>query len=77
VKYVDLHEMFGESDVLALFAPSTPDNRHIVNRYSIGRMKKGVIIINTARGVCGHMPPSLLVVGMGCCVECPEVPHAV
>jgi hypothetical protein len=85
--------MFGESDVLALFAPSTPENRHIVNRYSIGRMKKGVIIINTARGVCvaiwrhyhqhgkrcmcGHMAPSLPVDDMGCCVECPEVPHVV
>eukprot|EP00123_Amoebidium_parasiticum_P018034 comp24074_c0_seq1/m.43324 comp24074_c0_seq1/g.43324 ORF comp24074_c0_seq1/g.43324 comp24074_c0_seq1/m.43324 type:complete len:387 (-) comp24074_c0_seq1:596-1756(-) len=50
VTYVDLHTMLESSDVISLFAPSTPENHHIINRYTIGRMKKGVILINCARG---------------------------
>ncbi|KNC86544.1 hypothetical protein SARC_01317 [Sphaeroforma arctica JP610] len=50
VQYVSNNEMFELSDVIALFAPATKENHHIVNRYSIGRMKPGVMILNTARG---------------------------
>eukprot|EP01134_Creolimax_fragrantissima_P006165 CFRG6165T1 len=50
VRYVTHDEMFKCSDVIALFAPATDENKHIINRYTIAHMKEGVIILNTARG---------------------------
>jgi D-3-phosphoglycerate dehydrogenase len=47
---VDLDELLAESDVISLHAPLTEENRHIVNKDSIAKMKDGVIIVNTARG---------------------------
>ena len=38
------------ADVLSLHCPLTPENTGMVNRETIGRMKDGVILINTARG---------------------------
>lgn len=48
--YVDLDEVFEKSDVISLHCPLLPDTKHIVNSESISKMKKGVIIINSARG---------------------------
>ena len=48
--YVDLEELFEKSDVISLHCPLLPDTKHIVNSESISKMKKGVIIINSARG---------------------------
>ena len=49
-KYVELDELFEKSDIISLHCPLTPETRHIVNYKSIEKMKKGVILINTARG---------------------------
>ena len=49
-KYVELDELFAKSDVISLHCPLTPETRHIINGENIDKMKKGVIIINTARG---------------------------
>ena len=38
------------ADILSLNCPLTEENRHMVNREFIGRMKDGAILINTARG---------------------------
>jgi lactate dehydrogenase-like 2-hydroxyacid dehydrogenase len=38
------------ADVVSINAPSTPETRGIVNATSIGWMRPGVIIVNTARG---------------------------
>jgi D-lactate dehydrogenase len=38
------------SDIITLHAPLTDENKHLINKDSISKMKKGVIIINTARG---------------------------
>jgi D-lactate dehydrogenase len=48
--YVDLETLFKECDVITLHAPSTNDNYHLLNQESFALMKKGVVIINTARG---------------------------
>lgn len=37
-------------DVLSLHAPLTPHTRHIVNRDLFRRMKRGSVLVNTARG---------------------------
>ncbi len=49
-KYVDLDTIFRESDIISLHMPLLPSTQHIINGVSIAKMKKGVIIINCARG---------------------------
>ncbi len=50
IRYVELDELFSESDIISLNCPLTPQNRHLINRDSISKMKRGVMIINTGRG---------------------------
>ena len=50
VEYVDLRQLFSESDVISLHCPLTPETHHLINRESIAQMKDGVMIINTSRG---------------------------
>jgi phosphoglycerate dehydrogenase-like enzyme len=45
-----LDEVIEGSDILSLHVPMTPDTRHLVRAETIIRMKRGVILINTARG---------------------------
>jgi D-lactate dehydrogenase len=49
-KYVDLPELFAESDIIALHAPLTEATHHLVNRESLALVKPGVVIVNTSRG---------------------------
>ena len=49
-RYVDLPELFAESDIIALHAPLTPETHHIVDRESLAAVKPGVMIVNTSRG---------------------------
>ncbi|MDD5337291.1 MAG: hydroxyacid dehydrogenase [Candidatus ainarchaeum sp.] len=49
-KFVSLDELFAKSDVISLHLSLTEENRNLVNAQSIGKMKNGVCIINTARG---------------------------
>ena len=46
----DIQEIFQQSDIISLHIPSTKNNRHLINKKAFQQMKKGVIIINTARG---------------------------
>ncbi len=50
IKFVDRDELFRNSDVISLHCPLTDQTQGIINKKSIALMKKGVIIINTARG---------------------------
>ena len=50
VKKVSLDTLFSESDVISLHCPLTPATKDIINKESISKMKKGVILINTGRG---------------------------
>ena len=50
VRYSSLNELFEQSDVVSLHCPLNESTRGIINKYSISRMKDGVIIINTSRG---------------------------
>lgn len=49
-RYVDLDELFRESDVISLHCPLTDETYHIINEESIKLCKKGVVLINTSRG---------------------------
>jgi D-3-phosphoglycerate dehydrogenase len=50
VELVSLDDLFGRSDFLSLHMPSTPTTKNIVNAERLGKAKKGIRIINTARG---------------------------
>lgn len=50
VTYVDFDTLLTQSDVISLHMPLLESNRHIINRGSIARMKKGVVLINCSRG---------------------------
>lgn len=50
LKYVSVDELFEKSDIISLHCPLTDETNHLINQNSIGKMKKGVVIINTSRG---------------------------
>jgi len=50
LKYVSLDELYSASDFISLHCPLTNENKYLINKDSIGKMKKGVVIINTSRG---------------------------
>lgn len=49
-EYVDLDTLYKNADVISLHCFLTPENTGMINRESIRKMKKGVILINNARG---------------------------
>ena len=50
VKKSTIEGLFASSDVISLHCPLTNDNFHFINEKAISFMRKGVILINTARG---------------------------
>src|ERR1700751_2142274 len=50
IKLVTLHELFADSDYLTLHVGLTPQTAGVINARSLAIMKKGVRIINCARG---------------------------
>ena len=50
VEYLRLDDLWAQSDIITLHTPLTPQTRHLVDATAIGRMKTGVMIINTGRG---------------------------
>ena len=50
VRYVPLDELLRDSDIVSLHCPLTPETHHLIARESLGKMKRGVMLINTSRG---------------------------
>lgn len=50
IRQVDLATVWRESDAISLHCPLTPDNRNMVNAQTLQACKRGVILVNTARG---------------------------
>jgi len=46
----DLEELLGQSDIISLHSPLTPDTRNLINAERLALLKPDAIIINTARG---------------------------
>ena len=49
-EYVSLDRLLRESDLISLHLTSTPETYHFLNRETIGKMKPGAYLVNTARG---------------------------
>jgi D-lactate dehydrogenase len=48
--YKSLLEVLAEADIITLHTPFTKENYHLINKDNISKMKKGIYLINTARG---------------------------
>jgi D-lactate dehydrogenase len=49
-EYVPLEQLLAESDIVTLHLPLMPETHHLIDAAAIGRMKPGVMLINTSRG---------------------------
>ncbi|MGZ5269564.1 MAG: hydroxyacid dehydrogenase [Ramlibacter sp.] len=50
IRGVDLATIWRESDAISLHCPLTPENRDMVNARTLAACKRGVMLVNTARG---------------------------
>jgi D-lactate dehydrogenase len=49
-EYADIDDLLGRSDIITLHAPYNKYTHHLINRDNVGKIKRGAILINTARG---------------------------
>lgn len=50
VEYVQLESLLASSDCISLHVPLLSVTRHLINAKTLSKMKKGALLINTARG---------------------------
>jgi len=50
IRAVDLATLWRESDAISLHCPLTQDNRELVNARTLAACRRGVMLVNTARG---------------------------
>jgi glyoxylate reductase len=50
IKYEELDKLLKTSDIVTLHVPLTNETRHLINKDTLQKMKKGSFLINTARG---------------------------
>lgn len=50
IELVDLDTILARSDFVSLHLPMSIENHHLINRARIAKMKRGAMLINTARG---------------------------
>jgi D-3-phosphoglycerate dehydrogenase len=50
IEAVSLETIWRDSDVVSLHCPLTADNARLVNAETLARCRRGVIVVNTARG---------------------------
>ncbi|MBI3912537.1 MAG: hydroxyacid dehydrogenase [Armatimonadetes bacterium] len=49
-QYVPLEQLLEQADVVTLHVPLLPQTTHLIDRAALTRMKRGALLINTARG---------------------------
>lgn len=50
-RYERLEDMLAVCDFISLHAPGTPETKNLINAGTIAAMKRGAILVNTARGM--------------------------
>jgi len=48
--YVPFEDLLAQSDVISLHVPLIPSTHHLINLGNISKIKRGAVLINTARG---------------------------
>jgi glyoxylate reductase len=48
--YVSFDQLLSESDIISVHVPLNTGTRHLIGEKEISKMKRGVVIVNTARG---------------------------
>lgn len=48
--YVPLDRLLAESDIITLHTPYNEKTHHLINEHSIAKIKRGSLLVNTARG---------------------------
>lgn len=49
-EYVSFEDVLRRSDIISLHAPYLSSTRHLINKGNIGFIKRGAVLVNTARG---------------------------
>ena len=65
IESVDLATLWRESDAISLHCPLTEENRGMLNATTLAQCKRGVIVVNTARGGLIDEPALLAAVRSG------------
>jgi D-lactate dehydrogenase len=60
--YMPLDQVLAESDVISMHLPENPETHHIINTDNVRKIKKGCVLINTARG--GLVETSAILLGL-------------
>lgn len=55
-QYVNLDELLRTSDIITIHMPLNETNKAFINKSTIAKMKKGIVIVNTARGELMSIP---------------------
>lgn len=50
IRYVELDELFANSDIISLHCPLTEETYHMIDAAALAKCKQGVVILNTSRG---------------------------
>ena len=54
ITLVSLEELLERADFISIHTPLTKDTRHLIDRKAFARMKKGMLLVNAARGGIIH-----------------------
>ena len=49
-EYVSLDNLLGQADIVTVHVPYIPETHHLLNNDNLAKIKKGAVLINTARG---------------------------
>lgn len=55
-QYVSLDELLAQADCITLHAPAAKESEHLLNAEAFAKMKDGVLVVNTARGILIDTP---------------------
>jgi D-3-phosphoglycerate dehydrogenase len=50
VEFVSFEELLERADIVTIHAPQSAETHHLIDHEAFGRMKEGVILVNTSRG---------------------------